>query len=1029
MRTGSVLSTLPTVEPQDAERRRLELTTTISALLGAGLLLTAALFEIFEPNRSQFRVPSIIALVAGAFVLTALLVNEAMHRRKTERALTRSALALDRMGQLAEEELEDVRLGDLLHDLAGQACASLDAPWTAILLVAGDGKDSAYEVAAATAGAPRRVGVVMDDRLVQLGTPARATVPLAVEGTLYGLLEVGLPTDRAFNADERALLRLVGERVASTLERARLSDAERRSRLGAARARANLALIADVSIVLARAFDDVYASIRDVADMMLDDFADLCAVYLTRPDGRVARITARHRDGTGALVELAAELAGAAPAVERVRGTRQSELAFVARNESFYGFNDQLARTLRDEGLASWVLSPIPVGDAVSGVLLAGTNPQRRGFRPADQAVIDEIANRVGITVERALLYAESRQAAIAAERRAAQLGRLLEAAIALNPSLRPGELLGALAGQAAAVTDSPFARAWLNPPPARREAAHGAPPSPGVSTESAVVDASGATIGGVRVERPVTAPFTPDDEATLTLLARVASVALQNARLYGDVRDREQRLQALVASSPLGILELDASGKVRAANPAARAMLAASGDGPVALPGAIAHELHVLTARALEGEVADSELSADVGGHRLDVWVSTAPVRGHDGQPVGVLAIVSDTTERNVLKEQLVEAQRYEAIAQLAGGVAHDFNNLLTIILGYSDVLMETFPEGSPEHEDVSAIYQAGHHAGVITNQLLTLSRNQVVRPVVVPVATTVRDLLPMLRRLAGDHIDVVLEAEAAADYEAGSASEPAIEIDAGQLEQVVFNLVLNSRDAMPDGGTIGIRVEPRPASGAGQVAVSVRDEGHGMDAATIERCREPFFTTKGRRGIGLGLSTVSSIVQRAGGRLDIDSELGVGTTITAVFPVYDPSARGAIPEAAAPEDHRRPRVLLVDDDEAVRRFAAKGLADAGFEVTAVDDAAAAIAAAGDTPFDLIVSDIVLDGMSGVDLVRLFGERWPATARLLVTGFAETGVAGADLDSVQVLRKPFAADELVRAAHDALRAVYGSKR
>jgi CheY-like chemotaxis protein len=197
------------------------------------------------------------------------------------------------------------------------------------------------------------------------------------------------------------------------------------------------------------------------------------------------------------------------------------------------------------------------------------------------------------------------------------------------------------------------------------------------------------------------------------------------------------------------------------------------------------------------------------------------------------------------------------------------------------------------------------------------------------------------------------------------------------------------------------------------------VTDTGTGMDDETLARCREPFFTTKGRRGIGLGLATVATIVQRAGGGLDIQSEPGHGTSISAFFPVVE--------ETQSPVDATRPRrvarVLLVDDDELVRRFAYKALSDVGYDVTSVDDAEEALSVAtADGGFDLIVSDVVLPGMNGLDLVRIFGERWPATARLLMTGFAGTDTKGTDLGDVQVLKKPFAVDELTRAADDALK-------
>ncbi len=688
----------------------------------------------------------------------------------------------------------------------------------------------------------------------------------------------------------------------------------------------------------------------------------------------------------------------------------RSELTYVGPADSIEGVDDELGHSLLDLGMASWVLAPIRVRGLPMGTILTATSPRRRGFRPSDQAVVDEIANRIAIAVERALLYSETRQAANAAERRAEQLSRLIEAAIVLNPSSTPSDLLDTLVEQATHVLQTPRAHAWLDSDDGF-ESEIGVRPDQAERAGSPLVDAAGKEVGYLSVSRSEHEPFTAADDAVITLLARLASAAVQNARLYDDVRVREQRLQALFEASPLAILELDVRGVVRDANFAARELFMDAHDpSTLDLPRSLRECLRRMTIQALGGSVAEEELSSDDDYGPTHMWVSTAPLRGHDALPTGVLAVVSDTTERKQLEQQLTDAHRYEAIANLAGGVAHDFNNLLTIILGYSDLLMHAMAPDSAERSDVAAIQQAGQHAAVITNQLLTLSRNQVVQPIVVPIQATCESLLPMLRRLAGDHVDIDMTCE----------TNAAIRIDAGQLEQVLFNLVLNSRDAMPEGGRISIHTAETGAAGEPPaVRLVVTDTGTGMDEATLERCREPFFTTKGKRGIGLGLGTVATIVDRAGGRLDIVSEPGRGTTVSAFFPV---ALAAPAPEPQALRPHRA-RVLLVDDDVAVRGFAFKALNDAGYDVTAVDDAEEALArASGSDGFDLIVSDVVLPGMNGLDLVRAFGERWPATARLLMTGFAGTDTTGTDLAEVQVLKKPFAVDELARSADAALK-------
>jgi CheY-like chemotaxis protein len=381
------------------------------------------------------------------------------------------------------------------------------------------------------------------------------------------------------------------------------------------------------------------------------------------------------------------------------------------------------------------------------------------------------------------------------------------------------------------------------------------------------------------------------------------------------------------------------------------------------------------------------------------------------------VLAVIADVTARKRLEEQLTRAQRFETIASLAGGVAHDFNNLLTVIVGYSDMLLRGLDDGAPRREPLEAIHDAGNHAAVITNQLLSLSRNQVLQPETVDPAARCAALLPMLRRLVGEPVTV----------EVRHGGSERIRVDPGQLEQVVFNLVINSRDAMPRGGRIwvdaGALVE---RDGTEMVVVRVTDDGDGMDAATLARCQEPFFTTKGsRRGTGLGLATVASVLERSGGRLELDSRPGAGTTATALFPRVLASAAGELPVGSGSE-----RVLLVDDDDQVRRFASDVLTGAGYDVVAVADAEAARRALASDPFRVVVSDVVLPGTSGIELAKTVRMQWPEVATVLITGFAGgQSVETADLGGTPVVAKPFTPEALLRAVATALRATFAATR
>ena len=382
---------------------------------------------------------------------------------------------------------------------------------------------------------------------------------------------------------------------------------------------------------------------------------------------------------------------------------------------------------------------------------------------------------------------------------------------------------------------------------------------------------------------------------------------------------------------------------------------------------------------------------------------VSAARLPGADG-PL-VLAMVSDATARKRLEEQLTRAQRFEAIASLAGGVAHDFNNLLTVILGYSGMLLQAHDDDSPDREPLEAIQEAGNHAAVITNQLLSLSRHQALHPETIDPAARCAALLPMFRRLTGDLIVV----------EVRRTGRGWVRVDPGQLEQVLFNLVGNSRDAMPAGGRVLIEAGEVEDGTTGEVVlVRVTDDGEGMDADTLARSQEPFFTTKGHsRGTGLGLATVASVLERAGGTFELTSEPGTGTIALARFPrAEEQPVKG---DAAA--DRTSARVLLVDDEDQVRHFGAEVLGRAGYEVVAVADAESALDELTAGRFDLLVSDVVLPGKSGIELVHTVRERSPELACVLVSGFTRSEPP----EGVVLVAKPFAPEDLLRAASTAL--------
>jgi PAS domain S-box-containing protein len=379
------------------------------------------------------------------------------------------------------------------------------------------------------------------------------------------------------------------------------------------------------------------------------------------------------------------------------------------------------------------------------------------------------------------------------------------------------------------------------------------------------------------------------------------------------------------------------------------------------------------------------------------------------------LVAVVRDVTERRRLEEQFQQSQKMEAIGRLAGGIAHDFNNLLTVINGYGEVLAAGLPAGHPTRKSVGAIVAAGLRAAGLTRQLLTFSRKAIVEPKVLDLTALVADLHNMLGRVIGEDVRLVLATQPALG---------AVKADPGQLEQVLMNLVVNARDAMPTGGQLTIelrsfelddnyaRVHPTVRTGP-YVLLAVADTGTGMDEATRARVFEPFFTTKGEKGTGLGLATVFGIVQQAGGHIDVYSEPGHGTT----FKVYLPRIAAAADQSVvgvAPSEMPAgtETVLLVEDEDGVRALTRHVLAECGYLVLEARDGVDAMrmAARHEGPIDLLITDVVMPRLGGrATAVRLRADR-PSLRVLYVSGYTDDAVVRHGILEAEVhfLQKPF---------------------
>ena len=399
-------------------------------------------------------------------------------------------------------------------------------------------------------------------------------------------------------------------------------------------------------------------------------------------------------------------------------------------------------------------------------------------------------------------------------------------------------------------------------------------------------------------------------------------------------------------------------------------------------------------------------------------------------GQPA-VLGIARDISERKraesqraALEDQLRQSQKMEGIGQLAGGIAHDFNNLLTAIRGSASLALAALPTDESAREDLQQIEEAADRAAGLTRQLLAFARRTVMQPEIVDVGQVVRRLEPMLRRLIGE--DVTLVATVGDD-------SCCVLADPGQLEQVIVNLAVNARDAMPDGGRLAIEVANGDnTDGLAQATVlSVTDSGMGIDASVLDHIFEPFFTTKGPgRGTGLGLSTAYGIVRQSGGRIEVRSELGHGSTFAVYLPRIQPPA-GTDSEPPLEEGAgggRTGTILVVEDDSGVRRFATRVLEAAGYRVLTASSGAEAIEASAGAHVQLLLTDVVMPGMSGREVATKLASTAPGLRVLYMSGHTDKGIVrdGVLDPNIDFLPKPFTADALLAAVDNAMTRVAG---
>ena len=501
------------------------------------------------------------------------------------------------------------------------------------------------------------------------------------------------------------------------------------------------------------------------------------------------------------------------------------------------------------------------------------------------------------------------------------------------------------------------------------------------------------------------------------------------------ELEKANRTLRGLIDGSPLAIAAVDADGKVLSWNAVAERMFGWTSEEVLThplpnVPEDKQEESAAFRQRLLLGQSYSDLVTTRQrrDGTRIEVSVSTAPLRDVSDTAVGVIFMYSEVTERRHLEEQLRQAQKMEAVGQLAGGVAHDFNNILAVIMSYGDLMLAELGADAPMSADLREVTAAAARAAGLTRQLLAFSRRQLLQPHVVQLNALITNLEKMLRRLLRESIELTMKLDPALGY---------VYADAGQVEQVLVNLVVNARDAIRHAGDISIatsnvqldaeygRLHSGAPAGA-YVRVSISDTGSGMTPEVQERMFEPFFTTKERdRGTGLGLSTAYGIIKQSGGYVRCDSEPGKGSTFTIYLPRVE-SADDPMPMAAtAPASRGSETILLVEDEAPVRLVASRILRQGGYTVIEAPDGAAAVAlcAAHEGPMDLVVTDMVMPGMTAHELAAEVRAIRPGTRVLFMSGYTEdAAVRQRFLDpGAAFLEKPFTVQTLTRAVQSAL--------
>ncbi|VTR92979.1 multi-sensor hybrid histidine kinase : Multi-sensor hybrid histidine kinase OS=Spirochaeta smaragdinae (strain DSM 11293 / JCM 15392 / SEBR 4228) GN=Spirs_1827 PE=4 SV=1: Response_reg: PAS_4: HisKA: HATPase_c: Response_reg [Gemmata massiliana] len=522
--------------------------------------------------------------------------------------------------------------------------------------------------------------------------------------------------------------------------------------------------------------------------------------------------------------------------------------------------------------------------------------------------------------------------------------------------------------------------------------------------------------------------------------LQTAIEMALYKHEMERRLRENERWLAATLGSIGDGLIAIDEGGRVRFMNGLAEQL---TGWTAVDAQGRPVEEVFpivsdrtraLVTNPALEAlrtrepaAIAEGTLLLRRTGGELPIDDSAAPISDANGRIAGAVLVFRDVTERKRLEEHLRQAQKMEAVGRLAGGIAHDFNNIMTVIGGFSELILSGILPPSEVREHLQEVKAASERAAALTRQILAFSRKQILLPCALNLNAVMRDTAGMVRRLIGSHIEFTTEADPLLGP---------VTADPTQITQVLMNLALNARDAMPRGGRLTVRTSdlrldeeaapPIPGLKPGRYAVlEMTDTGSGMTEEVKNKIFEPFFTTKGSHGTGLGLSTVYGIVRQSEGDIEVASAPGRGTTFRVYLPVSEPLPDPRAAEGGRPSDRGTETILVTDDDAGVRRVITMLLAQKGYVVIDASSGPEALelARAHAGPIHMLLTDVVMPGMSGGELAQAVVPVRPGIKVMFVSGYTEDALVERGLaeSTAAFLHKPFTAEVLTRLVREVL--------